>query len=146
MEGIVLLKTLTRKSIIADGKNKGLSVTDLLKNKKIDLIYSYFNYSGITFTDDVLDELNINSEDRLKKPGKDPEKYKKYAERNVYLYAKTVAKKVMKKGEDELQEAIEKIITNRNKRRFKKKYKALIEREKKTFSKGALMRRNHGHK
>jgi flavorubredoxin len=145
MEGAILLKTLTRKSIIADGKNKGLSVTDLLKNKKIDLIYSYFNYSGITFTDDVLDELNINSEDRLKKPGKDPEKYKKYVERNTYMYAKIIAKKVMKKGEDELQEAIEKIITNRNKRRFKKKYKSLIEREKKTFSKVALMRKNHGH-
>ncbi len=145
MGDIILLKTLTRKSIIQGGKNKGLAVADLLRKKKTDLIYSYFNYDGITFTDDILDELNIYLEDRIKKPGKDPDKYSKYAERNIYAAAKfTIINKTgVKEG---LETIIPAVLKNKAKSKYRAKYKALIEREKKTFSKGSMMRKNHGHK
>ena len=138
---IVLLRTLTKKSIIQGGKHQGLQVADLLLRSKISLIYSYFNYSGISFTSDVLDELYISQEDRIAKPGKDPEKFKKYEERNHYLAAKSQALKSYDlKG---INGGIVNIIKGKiNKGKALAKYKGLIERERITYSKASLKARN----
>jgi hypothetical protein len=147
MEGHILLKKLTEKSVIQAGKNKGLTVGDLLQIKKIDLIYSYFNYGALTFTDEILDKLTIYPEDRIEKPGKNPEKFKKYADRNMYIASKIIASKIVNENTAVKDpKAIAKIIRkNKQKAEFKAKYKRLIKKEKISFSKEALMRKNHGH-
>lgn len=146
MEGRILLKTLTKKSIIQNGKNKGLTVSDLLRLKKIDLIYSYYHYDVLTFTDEILDELGIKPEDKIEKPGKAPEKFKYYADRNIFIAAKIAAKRSLGSSDDEKINSIARIIKQRSaKKKFNAKYKRLIEKEKLSFSKSALMRKNHGH-
>jgi hypothetical protein len=138
---IVLLRTLTKKSIIQGGKHQGLQVADVLLRSKISLIYSYFNYSGISFTSDVLDELHIAEEDRIAKPGKDVEKFKKYEERNHYLAAKSQALKSydLKDINGGLVNVIKRKI---NKGKALAKYKGLIERERITYSKASLKAKN----
>jgi hypothetical protein len=79
----ILLKKMTLKSVIQNGKNKGLLVGEVMKKCKIDLIYTYFNYSNLTFTDDILDMLYIKQEDRIAKPGKDADKFAIYRNRNI---------------------------------------------------------------
>jgi hypothetical protein len=147
MEGHILLKKLTEKSVIQAGKNKGLTVGDVLQIRKIDLIYSYFNYDGLTFTDEILDKLKIYPEDRIQKPGKEPEKFKVYAERNIYIASKIIASKNINENTT-IQDP--KIIAgivkkNRQKAAFRAKYKRLIETEKRSFSKARLQRKNHGY-
>lgn len=137
----ILLRTLTRKSIIDGGKNKGLTVQEVLSKSKVDLIYSYFNYSNITFMDDILDELKIYPEDRIAKPGKDPEKFEKYKDRNLRMFVKM---KLGVKTIEETNGAYFAYKKNYTKAKFKARYKGLIERERKQFSKGAMQRRNHG--
>ena len=84
---IILLKTLTEKSIIQDGKNKGIPVGELIIRKKTDLIYTYFHYANLTFTPDIIEKLKIKPEDIIAKPGKAPEKFEYYSKRNNFLAA-----------------------------------------------------------
>ena len=147
MEGHILLKKLTKKSVIQAGKNKGLTVGDLLQIRKIDLIYSYFNYGALTFTDEILDELHIYNEDRIQKPGKDPEKFKKYSDRNMAISSKYIAARNINEN-TKIQDPskIANVVTNqRVKSNFRAKYKRLIEKEKRSFSKVSLQRKNQGH-
>jgi hypothetical protein len=138
---IVLLRTLTEKSVIPQGKNKGLQVGEVLLRSKISLIYSYFYYDRITYTPSVLDALRIDQEDRIAKPGKDPEKFKRYEERNHYLAAKSQALKTY--GEKDVNGGIVNIIKGKiNKGKARAKYKGLIERERVTYSKASLKARN----
>jgi hypothetical protein len=136
----ILLKKLTRKSIIDGGKNKGLTVQDVLNKSKSHLIFSYFNYSNITYTDDILDELRIKPEDRIQKPGKDPKKHQEYIKRNVDA---VVLIKMQNEGKEFNMGEFVRRKKNILKAKAKAKYKSLIERERKQFSKGALQRRNH---
>jgi hypothetical protein len=135
----ILLKKLTPKSIIPAGKNKGLTVQDVLNKSKIDLIYSYFNYSKITFTDEVLDQLRINLEDRIEKPGKNPEIGLKYINRNIGARATFLIDK-----ENINSKTLAAVKKSYAKSKFKARYKALIERERIQFSKSSLQRKNQG--
>lgn len=140
---IILLRTLTEKSIIQNGKNKGLPVGDLLNRCKTDLIYSYFHYANITFTPEIIAKLNLRPEDIIQKPGKAPEKFEFYSTRNNFLVS---VHKVRSQG---VNSDIEKPLMNwyykkRQKGIFKSKYKGLIEREKIMYSKSNMQRRNQG--
>lgn len=65
----VLLRTLTRKSKFGFGKHADHTVQNVLDRKNKDYIsWVYYNSSNITFTDDILDELDIWEENRIKKP------------------------------------------------------------------------------
>lgn len=146
MEGKILLTKLTKKSTIPAGKNAGLKVGDVLKIKKISLIYAYFHYSNITFTDDVLDELNIKAEDRIPKPSKCPEKFDFYLNRNLYYATGKVAGNI--ENDENIDFSSPKAMAiKRNIIKSKKvaKYKGMIEREKRKYSKGSLQRKNQGH-
>lgn len=137
---IVLLKKLTRKSTIQAGKNAGLLVGDILKKCKLDIIYSYFHYGCLTYTDDILDEVNILPEDRIAKPGKAPEKYEFYLERNIGKRDVAVAvRRYLKRDEEGLKKA-HSLIENKN---AKRKLAARVGRERIFWSKGAMQFRNH---
>jgi len=81
-----LLRTLTLKSVLKFGKDYDKTVNDLLAFKEnIKLAWYYFNYSNISFTEDVLMEIGIGKEFRIDKPGKDPERNNQW-----YLHHKSL--------------------------------------------------------
>jgi len=137
---IILLRTLTKKSVIQQGKNKGLLVGEVLKKCKLDLIYAYFNYANLSFTEDILEELNIKAEDKIQKPGKSPEKFEFYADRNIYLVAKN---KLRLQGKDDSQIAVSGVKKCIKKSRMKAKEIRFLMAERHIFSKGAMQWRNH---
>lgn len=146
MNGTILLKKLTEKSMIPAGKNAGCYVGEILQRSKISLIYSYFHYSNITFTDEILDKLRIEPEDRIAKPGKDPSKFEHYSNRNLYMSAITLATTATEDGDHtKVKMAANAIVRARKRGINKSRYKALIERERRSFSRGALQRKNQGH-
>jgi len=70
----VLLRKMARKSKFNTGKYDGVTVQELINaNKQPYLRWVYYNMSMITFMDDILDELNIWPDERIEKPGKNPE-------------------------------------------------------------------------
>ena len=72
---MILLRKLTKKSVVGFGYLTNLTVGDaLLMGKHAKLIAAYYNKDRITFTDDILAELHISEEMKIKKPGKDPDK------------------------------------------------------------------------
>jgi hypothetical protein len=75
----ILLRKLTKKSILNFGKFKKCSVEQLFgMRKERELIAIYYKLSTITFTDDILCELGIKEEYRIKKPSKNLETYKQF--------------------------------------------------------------------
>ena len=73
---LVLLRTLTPKSMIMFGKFKDLTVQELLNMQKIRYLrWMYFFNSKINFTPEVLELLSITEVYIINKPGIDEEKY-----------------------------------------------------------------------
>ena len=75
----ILLRKLTKKSTLKFGKFKDCTVEHLFGMKKqVELTSIYFKLSTITFTEDILDELGILEEYRIKKPSTNIELYKNF--------------------------------------------------------------------
>lgn len=73
---IIRLRTLTRKSIIGFGNFKDLTVGNLLDTRQHKaLVRMYYNLSNITFVPEILDEIMINPDIRIDKPGKSSQMY-----------------------------------------------------------------------
>ena len=74
MNGSINLRTLTYKSKIKFGKYPDYTVYELISllgnRGHILLIYYYFLFDKINFTEDILDELCITKEFRIPKPSK----------------------------------------------------------------------------
>jgi len=70
---VTLLRTLTRKSFLKFGKYYDLTiqgVINMYQEKGLNyLTWVYFNSSKINFTDDILSELCIESDNIIVKPG-----------------------------------------------------------------------------
>ena len=67
-----LLRKMTRKSKVGFGKKANLTIQFLLTNRNIYYLrWMYYGNSGITFFDDILDEIGVTEEYRILKPGKD---------------------------------------------------------------------------
>jgi len=112
----ILLRKLTKKSLLKFGKYKDYTVDHLFGMKKqIDLTSIYFKLSNITFTDDILDELGITDEYRILKPSKNVEIYKSFM---LFKYG------VKQKPNKKLQ---------------------AMSRETMSYRKDFLTRSNHGH-
>lgn len=127
---IVLLRRLTKKSKLQFGKHKHMTVNDLLSvNKHSVLIGIYYGLGNITFSDDVLEELLILEEDRIKKPGSDKEKI-------VPMQQKWWAKFNENRTKEERIKDWSVMMANR---RRSAKAKAKIP------ARGALQGYNHGH-
>lgn len=75
---VTLLRTMTKKSIIGFGKYKDYRVGDIINLGELEYLrWVYYNSELVTFMDDILDEIGITEEYRIKKPGKQPEKFRK---------------------------------------------------------------------
>lgn len=149
---VILLRKMTEKSVIPDGKNKGMTVGDLLITSKASLIYTYFTYELLTFTDDILKKLNIRQEDYIAKPGKAPEKAQYYIKRNVQMAAETKARqrlqfvKMDDRQDPELfNEVKERMVEKIKRKRSKTKMIASYKAERFLFSKARMQTYNHGH-
>jgi hypothetical protein len=67
---VVLLRTLTRKSIIGFGQYSEMSVGQIIDMQKgLYLIWIYFHVEGISFSPEVFDELKLYEKYRISKPG-----------------------------------------------------------------------------
>ena len=127
---MLILRKLTAKSTMGFGKFNSLRVGDLLAiQNHTYLRWVYFNASMIDFFEEILNEIGIDPEWRIDKPGKDPEKGEELAAQKRYNrpfksrmhYASTQRK------------------------RSKSELINLRERERLSFSKASLMSRNQGH-
>lgn len=125
----VRLRTLTHKSIIGFGKHTDMSVYQMLciKNYRY-LRWIYFNSSKISFIDEILDEINLLPEFRIKKPGKDPEKVSELND--------LIESKMSKYWNDNLEK---KNIKGLNSRVRKSRGRDRI-----SYSKSKMQARNHG--
>ncbi|MBC8321219.1 MAG: hypothetical protein H8E34_10890 [Bacteroidetes bacterium] len=131
MGQITLLRTMTGKSIIGFGRYADMSVQQVIDLRKAPYLrWLYFNFTKITFTDDILDEINLWEEFRIDKPGKCPEKHKRLS---GLLY-------------DRLHYKSKKHIDKRIKSSKIKKMVNFRKHDHKAFSKDKLTRNNHGHK
>lgn len=75
----VILRTLTNKSVLGFGQYRELTVLEIINLQKSGYLrYAYFNFYGITFTDEVLDKLNIHPKYRIHKPGTNPELFEQH--------------------------------------------------------------------
>ena len=124
-----ILRKMSRKSVFDFGKHKDKSVQQLFDLLNIRYLrWIYFNMSGITFFDDILDQLKITEEYRIEKPGKNPEMYD-YINNKLYkkmsLKRRGLFKQVMKK-------------------RSKMRMRNILNEA--YLSKGKLQSLNHGHK
>ena len=134
MSDVVLLRKLARKSIMKFGKHHDLSVQELLNlTKGKYLRWVYFNCSNIDFMEDILDEIKIPQEFRIKKPSKNIEFHEKV---NQYIF-------------DNLDvRFIPKYLANKNKiATLNTKSKLVNNKIKDTlnYNKSAMQRLNHGH-
>ena len=126
----VILRKLTEKSVLDFGAHEGYRVGDLMKTRRKGyLVWVYYHCSNITFTDEILDKLGI--ETKIDKPGKNHEIHKKWKEELKKEY-----------GDDE---EYKRKVEYGKKRQYKFEMKCRREREKIYFSKGRLMSRNHVH-
>ena len=81
INGTVRLRKLTRKSVLWFGKHEGLSVQQVIDlTKHTYLRWVYFNCNGVTFMDDILEEIRIPDEMRIEKPGTNSELHLKLRE------------------------------------------------------------------
>lgn len=69
----VLLRTLTKKSRFEAGKYAGQTVEVVMDIEPNYIIHEYFDYSKISFTEDVLIAVGITEPYRIEKPGKSDE-------------------------------------------------------------------------
>jgi hypothetical protein len=71
---IVRLRTLTAKSTLGFGKDSDTPIRFMIdQHKQSYLRWVYFNASMISFTEEILNELKIDPEFRIAKPGTNPE-------------------------------------------------------------------------
>jgi hypothetical protein len=76
MSEIILLRTLTLKSKLGKGKYSNSTIDEIIKDGKTKyLAWAYYSLCHINFTNEILDLLKINIEDRISKPGVDHQKY-----------------------------------------------------------------------
>lgn len=131
---VTLLRTLTKKSKLGFGRYADLTVQEVLDARATAYIrFLYYNYSGISFTEDILRRVHIINgafDNRIQKPGTNKELNDKL---NGILFNNSChsvgAPRTM----------------NKIRGRYKVRYKSLIEVEKRKFSKSSLQRINHGH-
>lgn len=129
----VLLRTLTRKSVLPYGKFKGQEVGRVIDSRnKANLIWIYYNVQWISFVDEVLRELCINGDMVISKPGTCPEKFDDV----MNIRMRTAARL---QGDKNVEYRMYHYKQNRYKREVKKA------RKDEELSKGVMRDINHGH-
>lgn len=86
---ILRLRVLTKKSIVPQGKHEGCKVGDLLNAKRYNHIaWVYYCCSKISYQDEILEEVGIREDMRIKKPGKDLEMFQIFIKMNEIKFKK----------------------------------------------------------
>lgn len=135
----VLLRTLTRKSIIGFGHYKDLSVQnliDLFKHKE--LLSIYYTCRNIDFCQDLKDELYISGEREINKKIPQAERYLPNANKYMYDCLNDI---IGSKSKKELRAAI---LTRGREKRTQKKHREIKEKviDATVFGKSAQRNRN----
>ncbi len=82
---IPTLRTLTRKSKLGFGKYKDLTVQKILDMRMpLVLISPYYKLTSINYMEDILIELRITDDYRIKKPSKDLDMYYRFLNENGF--------------------------------------------------------------
>lgn len=138
---VVLLRTLTRKSIIGWGSYRDLSVQNLLDMfKHKELLHIYYTCRNIDFNQDLKDELCISGERELNKKEKQENRY--IPQTDIYINW-CIKEMLDKKDEKTLQ--LEKGQVRKAKKYNKKQASAREWATRSTiYSKGAMQRKNQG--
>ena len=96
--GSVLLRKLTRKSVLWFGKHEGLRIQQIIDIRKWTYLrWIYFNCCGVTFMDDILEEIRVPDDMRIEKPGTHPELHEILREKlakNLHFKTKSHINKV----------------------------------------------------
>jgi hypothetical protein len=134
MSDVVLLRKLTRKSILKFGQHSDLTVQEIINlNRKKYLRWVYFNCSNIDFMEDVLDEIKVLPDFRISKPSKKPELH---YELNDFIF-------------DSLDDDFkEKVLTRKNeisKKAIKGKAISKMKQHQNKYKKDYLRRKNQGN-
>ena len=70
----IILRVLTKKSKLGLGEYYDSEIKSFLDLKEYKYLRNiYFNKGGISFNEEILDEIGILKEYRIKKPGRDKE-------------------------------------------------------------------------
>lgn len=145
MSQCVLLRTLSRKSVLDFGQYQGRTVQQCidLGNTRY-LRWVYYNCSKISFFPDILDEIGITEEWRIEKAGKDPEKGKLLDDEKEKNYKNHLRRL----SDTDPLEAIKhsRKFEARIRRQSNRRLMQFERSDTKEFSKGAMQRRNHGHR
>jgi hypothetical protein len=109
---IVLLRTLTRKSLIGFGAYRDLTVQNLLDMARHkELLSIYYNFRNIDFNQDLIDELKIDKVYRIDKKQVQEERYIPNASRYIRLCLGLI----IEENKDNLQKVRMKIASNEKK-------------------------------
>jgi hypothetical protein len=124
---MITLRKLAFQSVLSFGYYRGETVASLMDRNKSYLIWAYYNLSNISFTEEVLEALNLIPKWRIVKPGTNPKMHMPFCTaNNIFI-------------DHELLVCIS-----------QQKQSASIERDKafnlSQFKPIALRRRNQGHK
>lgn len=136
---VLLLRTLTAKSIIGFGAYRDISVQNLLDTyREKELLQIYYNCRNIDYCKELKQRLGITAEREINKKEKKEERYLK---NSFYLINACLHEIIKDKTEDERSKELG------MKRKFKIVNKKIVsrsqtEKNKTIFSKGALRSKN----
>jgi len=99
---VITLRKLTERSTLGFGKFEHATVEELLNIRQHNyLVWVYYHYAGITFTDEILDKLKIQYSMRIDKPGTSPDTFIKYQKRKQDIFVcagQTTAERAKRKN------------------------------------------------
>lgn len=126
----IRLRTLTLKSVLGFGKYADMTVHQVLSLKHTRVLrWYYYNCSMISFIPDVLDFIDIKEDERIDKPGKDPDMFERVNEeiqKNLGGLPRHIVNKTGKSRQRE----------NNRRRWHSNKFR---------YSKSYMQSKNHGH-
>lgn len=130
----ILLRTLTLKSRLTEGKFSNQTVETVIAIDPMYLWYVYYNTEKLTFVEEILQAVGITQ--RIKKPGIDKNLYHK-------LCCSNIKEQASKMDQDHRNKFYIRQKAQRKKKVFSNYAKAHV-RDKIFYSKGNMQRRNHG--
>lgn len=136
---VVLLRTVTKKSILGFGSYQDVSIQNMIDMRmERELLHIYYTCRNIDFCQELKDELCISGEREINKKEKQEERYIK----QTYTYIAWCLKEMLnKRGEDQNQINIHQMTKTK---KFKKRQVDMRQKvlNGTIFSKGALKSKN----
>lgn len=148
METIPTLRKLARKSIFHFGRYEGSPVGSIVDTDEYYIAWIYYHIAGISFVDEILEQIHITGELTISKPGMSEEVYEKYRSKIFGDQITNLKDKLME--ERGLDEDIAHMVARKkicsNIRAVANACNGRYRREgfAKYWSKGAMQARNHG--